>query len=88
MVFANLGWNEIRLSAPVFEGDTIPARSEVLEARTYRLRKDAGIVTVKATGYNQDGTVVIMFKGTIVVYRRGEAPKLARPIPEEELRSF
>ena len=33
-VFANLGWDEIRLPAPVFEGDTIYSRSEVTrEAR-------------------------------------------------------
>jgi itaconyl-CoA hydratase len=30
-VFANLGWDEVRLPAPVFEGDTIYFRSEVLE---------------------------------------------------------
>ena len=30
-VFASLGWDEVRLPAPVFEGDTIYSRSEVLE---------------------------------------------------------
>ena len=30
-VFANLGWDGVRLPAPVFEGDTIYSRSEVLE---------------------------------------------------------
>jgi itaconyl-CoA hydratase len=29
--FASLGWDEVRLPAPVFEGDTIYSRSEVLE---------------------------------------------------------
>jgi itaconyl-CoA hydratase len=61
-VFANLGWDEIRLPAPVFEGDTIYSRSEVLVKRESRSRPDVGIVTVKTTGFNQDGTVVITFK--------------------------
>jgi itaconyl-CoA hydratase len=78
-VFANLGWDEVRLPAPVFEGDTIYSRSEVLEARESRSRKDVGIVTVKTTGYNQEGTVVITFRRTIMLYKRGQAPKVTRP---------
>jgi itaconyl-CoA hydratase len=77
-VFANLGWDEVRLPAPVFEGDTIYSRSEVLEKRESRSRPNVGIVTVRTTGYNQDGTTVITFKRTIMVYRRGYAPKIAR----------
>jgi itaconyl-CoA hydratase len=83
-VFANLGWDEVRLPAPVFEGDTIYSRSEVLEKRESRSRKDVGIVTVKTTGYNQEGKVVITFKRTIMVYRKGYAPEIARFTPEEE----
>ena len=82
-VFANLGWDEIRLPAPVFEGDTIYSRSEVLEKRESRSRPDVGIVTVKTTGFNQDGTVVITFKRTIMVYKRDHAPKIARLTPGE-----
>ena len=55
-VFANLGWDEVRLPAPVFEGDTIYSRSEVIEARESKSRTNIGIVTVKTTGFNQDGT--------------------------------
>jgi itaconyl-CoA hydratase len=83
-VMANLGWDEIRLPNPVFEGDTIYSQSEVLEKGESRSRENVGIVTVKTTGYNQDGKVVITFKRTIMVYRRGHAPKVARLIPEEE----
>ncbi len=42
-VFANLGWDEVKLPAPVFEGDTIYSRSEVLEKRESRSRPDVGI---------------------------------------------
>jgi acyl dehydratase len=78
-VFANLGWDEVRLPAPVFEGDTIYSSSEVLEKRESKSRPNIGIVTVKTTGYNQDGTTVIAFKRTLMVYKRGQAPEIARP---------
>ncbi len=83
-VFANLGWDEVRLPNPVFEGDTIYSRSEVLEKRESRSRKDVGIVTVKTTGYNQEGKVVITFKRTIMVYKKDHAPEIVRFTPEEE----
>jgi itaconyl-CoA hydratase len=69
--FANLGWDEIPLHNPVFEGDTIYSRSEVLEKRKSKSRPNVGIVKIKTTGVNQDGIVVIEFKRTFMVYRRG-----------------
>src|SRR5215218_4798085 len=69
-VFANLGWDEVRLPAPVFEGDTIYSRSEVLEKRESRSRPDVGIVKVRTTGFNQEGTIVISFERTIMVYKK------------------
>lgn len=78
-VFANLGWDEVRLPAPVFEGDTIYSQSEVLETRESRSRSNVGIVTVRTIGYNQRGEVVISFKRTIMVYKRGQAPQIPRP---------
>lgn len=78
-VIANLGWDEVRLPNPVYEGDTIYSQSEVLARRESASRPYAGIVTVQTTGYNQDGTVVITFKRTVMVYRRGHAPQIPRP---------
>jgi acyl dehydratase len=78
-VIANLGWHEIRLPAPVFENDTIYSQSEVLSRRESRSRPNAGIVTVKTTGFKQDGTVVITFTRTFLVYKRGAAPHIPRP---------
>lgn len=83
-VFANLGWDEVRLPAPVFEGDTIYSRSEVLEKRESRSRPDVGIVTVKTIGYNQDGKTIISFKRTVMVYKRGHVPEIPRPSLEEQ----
>ena len=82
-VFANLGWDEVRLPAPVFEGDTIYFQSEVLEKRESKSRKDVGIFTGKTIGFNQDGEVVITFNRTITVYKWAHAPKIARLTPVE-----
>jgi acyl dehydratase len=82
-VMANLGWDEVRLPNPVFEGDTIHSVSEVLETRPSQSRSNVGVVTVRTTGYNQEGTVVITFRRTLLVYRRGAAPEVPRPMLEE-----
>jgi acyl dehydratase len=75
-VMANLGWDEVRLPNPVFEGDTIYSRSEVLEARESKSRPNVGIVWVKTTGSNQDGKVVIEFKRSFMVYKRDDVPRI------------
>ena len=71
---ANLGWDEVRLPHPVFEGDTIYSRSEVLEIRESKSRPNVGIVKVRTTGVNQDGTPVIDFTRTFMVWKRGHVP--------------
>jgi itaconyl-CoA hydratase len=77
-VFANVGWDEVRLPKPVFEGDTIYSQSEVLATRESRSRPNVGIVTVRTIGYNQHGEVVITFTRTVMVYKRGHAPQVPR----------
>ncbi|MEW6169019.1 MAG: MaoC family dehydratase [Pseudomonadota bacterium] len=77
-VFANLGWDEVRLPHPVFEGDTVYSRSEVLEKRETRSRPEVGIVTVRTEGRNQHGQTVISFRRSLMVYRRGRKPETQR----------
>lgn len=74
-VMANLGWDDVRLPAPVFEGDTIYSYSEVLEKRESKSRPHVGIVKVKTVGYNQHDEVVIQFTRTFMVYKRGHGPE-------------
>ncbi|CAN5772133.1 MaoC family dehydratase [soil metagenome] len=82
-VFANLAWDEIRLPHPVFEGDTLYSRSEILSKRESGSRPHLGIVTARTEGYNQDGVIVISFSRTFMVYRRGHGPGASRPVPEQ-----
>ncbi|WP_421928596.1 MaoC family dehydratase [Neoaquamicrobium sediminum] len=68
---ANLGWKEIKLTYPLFAGDTLTAESEVLDKRESKSRPNAGIVSVKTVGFNQDGKVVCDFERTMLIARRG-----------------
>ena len=80
-VFANLGWDEVRLPHPVFEGDTVYSRSEVLAVRESASRPEVGVVTVRTTGLNQAGVVVLTFKRSALIYKRDHAPKPPGPLP-------
>lgn len=68
---ANLGWSEIRLTFPLFAGDTLTGESEVVDKRESKSRPNAGIVTVKTRGFNQDGRGVCDFVRTMLIAKRG-----------------
>lgn len=73
-VFANLGWDDVRMPHPLFEGDTVYSESEVVDKRESKSRPEVGVVMVKTIGYNQDGNIVISFRRTLLVYRKGHGP--------------
>lgn len=68
---ANLGWKEIKLTYPVFAGDTLTAESEVLDKRESKSRPNAGIVSVRTVGFNQDGRSICDFERTMLIAKRG-----------------
>lgn len=74
-VMANLGWDDVHLPNPVFEGDTVYSRSEVIAKRESKSRSAVGIVTVRTTGYNQDGVEVMSFRRSALIYKRGKGPR-------------
>jgi acyl dehydratase len=78
---ANLGWDKVTLPHPLFEGDTVRSRSEVLDARESKSRPKVGIVTVKTTGMNQHGATVIEFTRTFMVWKRGHVPRASTAAP-------
>ncbi len=71
---ANLGWDEVRLPAPVFAGDTLYASSEVIAVRPSRSRPGQGIVRVHTRGFNQRDETVIEFERSVLVYTRAGRP--------------
>ena len=83
-VFANLGWDEVRLPNPVFEGDTIYSRSKILHVRESGSRPTIGIVRAATEGYNQTGSIVVSYKRTFMVYKRDALPGSNRIHPPED----
>lgn len=64
---ANLDYESINHLAPSFIGDTLYAKTEVLDKRESKSKPDRGIVYVETIGYNQDGTPVIKFRRHVLV---------------------
>ena len=54
----NLGFNEVKFPNPVFHGDTIRVRTEIVDKRVSKSRDDSGIVTFRHQGINQRDEVV------------------------------
>ncbi len=57
-----LGIDELTFHAPVYPGDTLTARSTVVDRRTSNSRPDQGIVTWHTEGFNQSDTLIVDFK--------------------------
>ncbi len=55
---ANLGMREVLFPAPVFHGDTLHVKTEVLSVRASGSRPGAGIVEFRHVAYNQDDVEV------------------------------
>lgn len=67
---ANLGWDNVRLTHPVFVGDTLYAASRVVSVRESNSRKGQGIIKVETVGHNQNGKVVISFERNILIPKK------------------
>ncbi|MAI48661.1 MAG: MaoC family dehydratase [Hyphomicrobiaceae bacterium TMED74] len=70
---ANLGWDGIKLTGPVFVGDTIYAESEVLDKRESKSRPNQGIVIISTRGLKQDGSEFMSFTRNMLMPMRGHS---------------
>ena len=66
---ANLDYEKVEHLAPVFVGDTLYARSVILECKESARKKDRGILYIETIGYNQNGVDVIKFRRHVLVKR-------------------
>ena len=64
---ANLDYEQVKHLAPTFIGDTIYARSKIIDKRESKSKPDRGIIYVETVGYNQDGTDVISFRRHVLI---------------------
>lgn len=91
---ANLGYAECRFLAPVYAGDTLAARSQVIGLRQTS-KGDAGIVYVRSTATIEDGTPVLDYVRWVMVRKRDPGapepdwtlPELAETVSAEALGS-
>jgi len=67
---ANLGWTDIKLTFPVYIGDTIYAESICLDVRESSSRPDMGIVRMKTRGLNQHGDEIVSWFRSVMVPKR------------------
>ena len=78
-IVANLGFSEVSFPHPLFHGDTLYSESEVVEKRLSESRPGQGIVTLRHTGRNQDGTVVALATRAVLVWCEGQRPEGRQP---------
>ena len=80
---ANLEVESLRHVAPTFHGDTIYGETTVLDKTESKSKDDRGVVYVETIGYNQDGTIVCIFRRKVMVPEeqlpRGARRRAARP---------
>jgi len=69
---ANLGYADCRFLHAVYPGDTPTAVSEVIGLKENSSRK-TGVVYVRSSGFNQDGTKVLNYVRWVMVRKRDEA---------------
>jgi acyl dehydratase len=67
---ANLGMQEVKFPAPLFEGDTVRAETTVLGKRESKSRQNAGILEFHHRAYKQDGTLVAECKRQAFMLKR------------------
>lgn len=70
LAIANLAYHDVQHDGPVFVGDTLQARTEVLAVRASRKRTDRGVVRVRTRACNQNGEPVLTFERSVLVPRR------------------
>ena len=72
---ANLEYEQIKHTAPVFHGDTIYAETLVLDKKESRSKSDRGIVHVETRAFNQRQETVLVFRRRVLVPKRPEDQK-------------
>ena len=79
---ANLGYADCRFLAPVYPGDTLTARSEVIGLKENSNRQ-TGVVYVRSQGFNQRGQLTLDYVRWVMVRKRDpEAPSPPAHVPD------
>jgi acyl dehydratase len=68
------GLDELRWLKPVYAGDSLDARVEILEVRPSRSRPDRGAARIRCVVSNQRGDEVLTMIATVMFLRRAVGP--------------
>jgi acyl dehydratase len=69
-IIANLGYEQVQHPHPMFHGDTLYVETQVVARRESKSRPDAGLVTLRHIGRNQDGVVCIEVTRTALFLKK------------------
>jgi acyl dehydratase len=64
------GFRELKWLKPVYAGDTVSYATEIVDKRASNSRPGWGLMSIRNTGVNQDGELVISFISVAFVQRR------------------
>lgn len=67
---AFLGVEGLEFAAPVYPGQTVTARSKVVDLRESQSRPGQGIVTWQTEGLDEEGRLVVSFRRTNLIWKR------------------
>jgi acyl dehydratase len=70
---AGLGWDKIRMHAPVMAGDEISCKVQCLESRPSNSQPGCGVITVYNELYNQRGELVYTAQCSFLVQCRPQS---------------
>ncbi len=67
----NLGMSDVRFPRPVFQGDTLRARTRIVSKRESKSRPDAGLVEFEHEAFNQSGEIVAICRRVGLMRKKG-----------------
>lgn len=79
---ANLGYADVRWTAPVYPGDTLRARSTVIGLKENSNRR-TGNVYVRTESFNQNGAPVLSYCRWVMVHKRDPDASCGEPVIPE-----
>jgi acyl dehydratase len=77
-IVAQVALTDVQFPAPVFHGDTIRVRTEVVDRRESRSRPDAGLVVFEHSAFNQRGELVCRARRTGLMHRRPSTAEVSQ----------
>lgn len=73
-VSANLGWKDVQFLGDARAGDSLHARSTIVEVRSSRSRPAEGVAQVRTVLLNGNAEPLLDFQRALLIYRRGFEP--------------